>query len=1198
MNDNPTPPASDPQAEIALLIRRLHETEERLHVLTGGQVDKVVHPSGASYLLHGAQMELLKSEAAQRQLSTLQLAVLDALPAHIALLNEHGVVVAVNDAWRGFGSNNVFEGGEYGVGRNYIQICAQAHGECAAEAHQVGEGIRNVLQGKARNFSLEYPCHSPTQRQWFRVMVTPLHQGGTGGAVVMHVNVSERKLAEEALRESHERFHQLADSITDVFWIRSADLRVVHYVSPAFSRIWGRPVAALYANPDQWMDFILPDDRDRVRDAFAKLQRDAPSLDIEYRIVRPQGEIRWVRVRGFKVRDAAGKVIRYAGIVTDITEKRQVEAALRQSEQEQRELVKELEQERVRLVAAQQVAKVGSWETDLSTMAVIWSAETYRIFEADPETFRPTHQKFLEIVHPDDRALVDDAFIRSLPQRLPCAVEHRLLLPDGRIKFIEERWQVYHDDQGKPCRAVGTCQDISERKEAEREIDRQASFVRLNPNPVLELSVGGEINYFNEAATSMAHSLGYGRLVQMLPPGIAEITRESLATGTPRLRLETEQNGRTISWSFFPIPSKQAVHCYAGDITERKQAEQRAAEFQLFNQKLIETSPLAIITYRATGEAVTANVASARMLGAPDHLTIQAQNFRRIEFWQRNGMVAAAERALATGTICETEARGLNSFGRDIWLHAQFIPFTYGNDLFLLAIFDDIKERKLAQERLEEQAALLDIAHEAIMVKDLEDRIIFWNKGAESTYGWSAREALGSRSADLLKMDARQSAEARAMLLAKGEWNGELLKSTKDGRQLTVEARWTLVHDEQGQPKSIFAINTDITEKKKLEAQFFRAQRLESIGTLASGIAHDLNNVLAPILMSVDMLKSMVNDGHGQMVLSTLETSAQRGADLVKQVLTFARGIQGQRMEVNLGHLLRDVRQVVRETFPKNIQAVFKFAPDQWTVVGDPTQLHQVFMNLFVNARDAMPGGGKLEVTTENIVFDEVYADMNPTVKPGSYVLIEVADTGTGIPKEIRDRIFEPFFTTKEVGKGTGLGLSTVVSIVRSHGGFINVYSEVGRGTLFKLYLPAKMASTLPASATEQPLPPRGNGEWVLVVDDEDSILKVARKMLERYGYQVMTAVHGADAVAVYAQHRDKISVVLTDMAMPVMDGPATIIALKAMNPQIKIIGSSGHASNDGVAKALGAGVKHFIPKPYTAEKLLALLAQVVNEPA
>lgn len=521
------------------------------------------------------------------------------------------------------------------------------------------------------------------------------------------------------------------------------------------------------------------------------------------------------------------------------------------------------------------------------------------------------------------------------------------------------------------------------------------------------------------------------------------------------------------------------------------------------------------------------------------------------------------------------------------WLSWNVYPVKGEQKVF--AVARDVTQQREAEERLVQQAALLDEAHEAILVKDLDDRIVYWNKGAERTYGWTAAEVLGRTSVELFQLDALRYQQARAGLLSHDAWRGEWMKREKDGRELHVDVRWTLVRDAQGQPKSIFAIDADVTEKKRLEAQFFRSQRMDSIGTLAGGMAHDLNNVLAPILMSVEILKEMVTDAEGLMMLDRLHGSAQRGADLVQQVLAFARGVTGQRMEVNVGHLLRDIQHVIRETFPKNIRMIMRSGAGVWPVNGDPTQLHQVFLNLCVNARDAMPHGGRLELRTENIMIDEARAALLENLKPGPYVVVEVMDTGTGIPFELRERIFEPFFTTKEFGKGTGLGLSTVMAIVRSHGGFVDLYSEPGKETRFKVYLPALpvVPQTEPVRTRTSRLP-KGHGEAVLVVDDEECIRTVALNMLGRYGYVVILAEDGAQAVKMYNEHREKIAVVITDMAMPVMDGPATILALRAMNPAVKIIVSSGHAST--------GGVQHFIPKPYTAETLLTTIADVINE--
>jgi hypothetical protein len=506
------------------------------------------------------------------------------------------------------------------------------------------------------------------------------------------------------------------------------------------------------------------------------------------------------------------------------------------------------------------------------------------------------------------------------------------------------------------------------------------------------------------------------------------------------------------------------------------------------------------------------------------------------------------------------------------------------------------RSREKAQEQIRQQAALLDIAQDAIIVQDLEGRICFWNKSAERLYGWSAEEAIERLAEELLfGKTAPQMDGARQMLATQGEWCGELQQIAKSGHEVTVESRWKLIRDEKGHPRSIFVVNTDITEKKKLEAQFLRSQRLESIGTLASGIAHDLNNVLTPVLLALPILEQKLSDDSGKRILDMVETSVRRGADIVKQVLAFGRGLEGKHVQLQPRYLIKEIKKMIQETFPKSIEIVTEFPKNLWTISGDATQLEQVLLNLCVNARDAMPNGGLLRISAENAVLDENYVRMNIDAKVGSYVMITVSDTGTGIPEGILNKIFDPFFTTKEVGKGTGLGLSTAIAIVKSYGGFVNVYSEVGEGTCFKIYFPAIVKPEPKKKATKLPKLPTGNGELILVVDDEVSIREITQETLESFGYRVLGAQDGTEAVALYAQNIQEVQVVLTDMRMPYMDGVATIRALRKINPKLKIITTSGLTASRKIAKASGVNVQAFLPKPYTAEKLLRLLHKVLK---
>lgn len=518
-----------------------------------------------------------------------------------------------------------------------------------------------------------------------------------------------------------------------------------------------------------------------------------------------------------------------------------------------------------------------------------------------------------------------------------------------------------------------------------------------------------------------------------------------------------------------------------------------------------------------------------------------------------------------------------------------------GNLAFGIANLRMRREHQKAFQRIRQQASLLDKAKDAIIVHDLDDRVLYWNKSAQRLYGWTEEEVIGEMLPESLKADNTYKS-AKEAVLEKGEWGGELRQLGRDGKELIVEANWTRVRDEESQETSILCIHTDITEQKKLEKQFLRAQRMESIGTLAGGIAHDLNNVLSPILMSTDLLRMTNKDPRALELLNTIANSARRGADMVGQVLSFARGMDGKRVEVQIRHLMLDLEMIIRDTFPKNVRYRIDLEKDLWTVIGDPTQLHQVLLNLCVNARDAMPDGGEILLSAHNVVLDAQYVAMNLEANEGKYIVIEVEDTGTGIDPADIDHIFEPFYTTKEINKGTGLGLSTSLAIVKSHQGFIRVYSEKNKASRFRVYLPASRGSVSEDTAGSVSGNLMGHGETVLVVDDEASIREITRATLEDFGYKVLLAEDGAVAASIYGEHMGEIDVVLVDMMMPVMDGLATIKVLARMNPEIRVIAVSGISHNKQAAQTSAPCVKEFLSKPYTAEKLLMTLKAVLRK--
>ncbi|MDZ8052225.1 MAG: response regulator [Aulosira sp. ZfuVER01] len=636
-------------------------------------------------------------------------------------------------------------------------------------------------------------------------------------------------------------------------------------------------------------------------------------------------------------------------------------------------------------------------------------------------------------------------------------------------------------------------------------------------------------------------------------------------------------------------------------VLEKTRLIEQLEKSEKLYRKLVESQTDLIIRMDLNGRLTFANKVTGEIFGfKPDEFRGQ----RLLQFVHPEDLpdVMANIQALTSPpyrlTTREQRAFTVNGIRWLQWEVAA-IRNQEGKVIELQAVGRDVTERKQAEQKIHEQAALIDISPDAIFVRNLEHEILFWSKGAERLYGWTAAEILAKDCHEFLYQQiSSQIEEAFRTVVEQGEWCGDLNKITKSGQELIVSSRWTLMYSEDGQPQSILTVDTDITEKKLLEQQFHRAQRLESLGILASGIAHDLNNILSPVLTVAQLLLCKLPnlDEKNRQLLKILEDNSKRGAELVKQITSFARGSQGKQVPLQIRHLLKEIEQIVSSTFPKSIEVCTNIPTQNLlTIWADPTYIHQVLMNLCVNAYDAMPDGGILSISAANFFVDEAYARMNLEAKVGSYIVITVSDTGCGIPKNLLERIFEPFFTTKDLGKGTGLGLSTVIGIVKNHGGFMTVDSEVGRGSKFNIYLPAiEQSATQEADYCDLP---RGNGELVLVVDDETSIQDVTKTLLGDYNYKAIAASNGVEAISLYTKYKDDISVVLMDIQMPSIDGLMATRVIQQINPSVKIIAISGFTSNCKLLEVNSIGVQAFLMKPYTLNKLLETIQSVLKMP-
>ncbi|MBE9079422.1 PAS domain S-box protein [Romeria aff. gracilis LEGE 07310] len=885
---------------------------------------------------------------------------------------------------------------------------------------------------------------------------------------------------EAALRASEERYRNLAEKLHS---ITSHAPVYIYEIDPA-----GRITFANHTyeslKPDRVVgtplsDWFPADQRAALQQTIDQVFSTEQVQSLEYTIPNLQGESRSYSAQIAPVQNS-GLPTSAVLIAVDITARKQSEASLRQSQ--------------ANLIKAQEIAKLGSWEFDLTSRRLVWSAEMFRLFGLDPAQPEPVLEQIAELFQADDWETVKRSVAQILHTGQPQQFEAWVQPVNGPMRYLKGRGEAVTEGDGTVSRLVGTAEDISDRKQRQDQLQLLESVI-LNTNDAILITEAVPID----------------------PPG-------------PRI--------------------------------------------------------------------VYANPAFARMTGY-DASEIIGQTPRILQGPKTDrSALGQIRQALSTSQPVRVELINYRKDGSEFWVEIGLFPIRDSSQTVrhYVAVQRDITQRRLNEQKLQEQAALIDIATDAILVRDLDNTLLFWSRGAERIYGWPAAEVLGRNADQVLNPNApTQIATAWQTVLAQGEWQGELRKHTQSGQERLIESRWTLVRDPDGNPKSVLSVDTDITEKKQLEAQFLRAQRLESIGTLASGIAHDLSNILTPIMGITQLLPLQLTDidPQTQEMLDVLSSATQRGAALAHQVLSFARGAEGSRTVLSIAPLISEVGQFVRNTFPKNISLSIDVESPIRSISGNATHLHQVLINLCVNARDAMPSGGKLTLSARNFWADEAYAQMNLEARPGPYVLIEAADTGVGMAPNVLEQIFEPFFTTKASGQGTGLGLSTTLSLVKEHEGFIQVSSQVDQGTRFSIYLPAiEQATPAPVDSEDAA---GGTGELILVVDDEAPILNVTQTVLENFQYRVLTARDGIEAITLYTEHQTEIAAVLMDIMMPHLEGTTAIRTLQQINPAVQVIATSGLVSSEKLAIEKQLEVQAFLAKPYTAKELIETLHSVLD---
>ncbi|MEO5860180.1 MAG: PAS domain S-box protein, partial [Pyrinomonadaceae bacterium] len=890
-------------------------------------------------------------------------------------------------------------------------------------------------------------------------------------------DITDRKLADEALRESDEKFRHLADNISDAFWIRSPDMSKIYYLSPAYEQIWGRKLERGYADPHEWRDFIVPEDRRRVKDAYAGLMSDRSKMEIEFRILRPDREERWVRARGFQVKDSSGEVIRLAGIVTDITEKKRAET--------------EIDLTLQRLKDAQRIGQIGDFTWDKATDAIIWSHEIFEIVGRDPKLGPPKDYEQMQECFDQASNLVMDAKTH-LAIETGKAQEYELVAvrPDGERVYIQAMSEPIKNSNGAIVGLRGTLQNISTRKQAEAALE-QSEF-------------------------------RYHSLFENMVEGYAYC--------------ETIFEGEHLS-DFIINEVNGAFESLLGlkDVVGKKVSD--------IIPDLGESNPELFEIYGRVA-----------LTGVPEKFEIY-----------------------------------LGPLG--IWL--SITAYSSSREQFI-AVFDNITERKRAQTLLVESEQSLALATESASLGiwdwDLVEDTMKWDARMYELYGNHGEGFNGASQTWNLNLHPddieRVYAEFAAAIEGPKDFHSEFRVVWPSGELRHLESSAKILRDEKGTALHFIGVNWDITERKQLEEQFRQSQKMEAVGTLAGGIAHDFNNMLTVINGYSDLTLRNMKDGDPlRSNIEEVKKAGVRAAELTYQLLAFSRQQVLQPQIVCINQVIADTNAMLERLIGENIQLVTLLNPNAGKVKADPGQLSQIIVNLAVNARDAMPQGGKLTFETSNAFLDDAYVRNHLYVLPGAYVKLTVSDNGWGMDTETQQHIFEPFFTTKEVGKGTGLGLATVYGIVKQSGGYIFVYSEMGHGTTFSIYLPRVMEqldNVEPPDDLQTELV-KGS-ETILLVEDEDLVRSLSHQVLESCGYTVIDARDGIEALEIFEKFEGTIDLLFTDVVMPRMGGSELAERLTALKPELLILFASGYTDDAIFRHGKLDPTVSFIHKPFNLD--------------
>jgi PAS domain S-box-containing protein len=974
---------------------------------------------------------------------------------------------------------------------------------------------------------------------------------------------------------------------TPIGLLRTDDALRIRTANAAMCAMAGVPDGALAGRP--LADLAPPG---RAAELVGRLRAAAQPVVAEWAIPRPDGTA--LRARASLALDPTGIVALFEELSGQEVDAPSLREALRLT------------------AVAERAARLGGYEMDVGRRRLTWTHGTRRIHEV-AEDFSPTPREALSFVVPEARDAVNAAFIACAAGGPHFDLEAEIVTARGRRRWVQITGEAQRDAAGRVLTVAGTFQDVSDimaAKAANRRLsERLAATIESITDACFTLDAEQRFTYVNQRAVELLGRpctalLGHpARDCPLLDPAgpVGRALGRALEERAPVAEeVQVPESGAWLDLRAYPATDGLTVVLH--DITARRKEAER---LRLLEACVARLNDILLITEAEPIDEpgpriVLVNDAFRRITGyAPEEVIGRTPRILQGPGTQRAELdrIGAALRAWQP---VRAELLNYTKSGEELWLDLAIVPVADERGWYThwVAIERDVTERKRAQTELEQQAALLDQVGDAIVVRDMAERILFWNGAAERIYGWRAEEVLGRGVRDLVYEDAAAIDEPMRILLRDGQWSGRFGQRRRDGAPVVVEARWRLMRNPDGTPRAVLAVSTDVTEQVRLEERLRRSQRLEAVGQLTGGIAHDFNNLLTVILGNAEMLaEALPGDDELRGLAEMTVGAAERGAELTARLLAFARRQALDPKLVRVDLLLSGLVPLLRRAAGEQVELRMLSAPDLWSALIDPVQLETAMLNLCVNARDAMPSGGVLTVSAANVQLGREDALMEGEVSPGDYVTIAVGDTGAGMAPDVAARVFEPFFTTKEVGKGSGLGLSMVYGFIKQSGGHVRIHTAPGRGTTVRLFLPrGASGGAAPAEGQRRAELPGGT-ETVLLVEDQPMLREHAAAQLRELGYRVLPAGDAAAALAELGR-APEVALLLTDIALPGgMDGLALAAAAAAERPGLRVLLASGLAENEGAREGVAASGLPVLAKPYRRRDLALMVRSVLDAP-